>query len=83
MLKIHEIYLKFFYLVKLLSNREVTLSPENLGNTSYFEDWGLTLVAYEKVYFAKEPYCFRNRRPELSFKQGVLENFAKVTGKHR
>ena len=32
------------YLVKLISNFE----PKNLENSSNFEGWGLTLVAYEK-----------------------------------
>ena len=29
---------------------EATLSPENLENTSNFAEWGLTLVAYKKMY---------------------------------
>ena len=39
--------LNFIYLVKLLSSRQVTLNPKNLDNTSNFENWNLTLVAYE------------------------------------
>ena len=42
------IHLKFVYLVKLLSNRLATLSPENLEIKKTFEGWGLTLVAYKK-----------------------------------
>ena len=53
MLKIHWNTLKIFLFGQLLSSREVTLSPENLGNTSYFEDWGLTLVAYKKSILRK------------------------------
>ena len=36
------------YLVKLLSNHQATLSPENIENISNFEGWGLTLVDYKK-----------------------------------
>ena len=45
------IYLKFVYLVKLLSDPEETVSPEFLENASSFEGWGLTLVTYKKVNF--------------------------------
>ena len=36
------------HLVKLLRNHWATVSPENLGNISNIECWGLTLVAYKK-----------------------------------
>ena len=39
--------LNFIYLVKLLSSRQVTLNPKNLDNTRNFENWNLTLAAYE------------------------------------
>ena len=39
--------MKFVCLVKLLTNHEATLSPQNSENTSKFEDWGLPLVAYK------------------------------------
>ena len=39
------------YLIKLLSNREANLSPEDLGNISNFEGWGLSLVAYKKTVY--------------------------------
>ena len=35
-------------MVILLSDYYLTLSPENLDSIRNFEDWGLTLVAYEK-----------------------------------
>ena len=47
MLKNHWNALKI-YLVKLLSNHKATLKPGNLENTSNFEGWDLTLVAYKK-----------------------------------
>ena len=47
------VHLKFVYLVKILSNHEVILSPENLENGSNFEGWGLTIVAYKKVLSQK------------------------------
>ena len=43
-----KIYLRFVYLVKLLSNRCATASPKNYENTSDFKGWGLALVAYKK-----------------------------------
>ena len=42
--KITGIHLKFIYLVKLRSNRQATLSLENLKSKNNFEAWGLTLV---------------------------------------
>ena len=41
-------YLKFVYLVKIFSNHSGTLRPKYLENTSNFEGWSLTLVAYQK-----------------------------------
>ena len=58
------IHLKFVYFVKVLSKDSANLCLENLENTSSFENWGLTLVAYKKesVIFAStflhvEVYC--------------------------
>ena len=42
--KITGIHLKFIYLVKLRSNRQATLSLENLKSKNNFEAWGLTLM---------------------------------------
>ena len=47
-------YLKFVYLVKLLSNPKVTLSSENLENTNNFEGCDLTLLVYKKMYKSDE-----------------------------
>ena len=44
--EINRIHFKFVYLVKLLSNRYATLSPENIENISSFEDWSLTLIPH-------------------------------------
>ena len=40
--------LKFPYLVKILSNPNATLRPENTKNKNSFKGWGLLI---KKVYF--------------------------------
>ena len=43
--------IKFVHLVKLVSNRSASSSPESFEKTSNFESWGLTLAACKKGYW--------------------------------
>ena len=75
--KIFGIHLKFIYLVKLRSNRQATLSLENLKSKNNFEAWGLTLVLIKDQCFLLSLRIVSKFR--VKSKRAILLAFAEIS----